>query len=102
MEVDGADDLTQREPHPKEMQPDTNIPVTVCSATELEHLVALRDTSVSQLLRERQEDPLASTYSLNTVLIGKDLGRNAILDAGWDSYPWKRHADRASETPVDQ
>jgi hypothetical protein len=93
---------TANAPFQKEMQPDTNIPVAVCSATELEHLVMLRDMSVSQLLRERQEDPLASTYSLNTVLIGKDLGRNAILDAGWDSYPWKRHADHASQTPVDE
>ena len=23
----------------------------------------------------------------------KNLDRNSILDAGWDSYPWKRHAD---------
>lgn len=89
---------TANAPFQKEMQPDTNIPVTVCSATELEHLVTLRDSSVSQLLRERHKDPLASTYALNSILVGRDLGRNAILDAGWDSYPWKRHADRESQT----
>ncbi|MFF4250624.1 hypothetical protein ACFY1L_05360 [Streptomyces sp. NPDC001663] len=93
---------TANAPFQKEMQPDTDIPVTVCSATELEHLVTLSDMSVSQLLRQRQEDPLASTYSLNSVLVGKNHGRNAILDAGWDSYPWKRHAERASQAAVDQ
>ncbi|MEU6353082.1 hypothetical protein ABZ896_27780 [Streptomyces sp. NPDC047072] len=93
---------TANAPFQKEMQPDTDIPVTVCSATELEHLVTLSDMSVSQLLRQRQEDPLASAYSLNSVLVGKNHGRNAILDAGWDSYPWKRHAERASQAAVDQ
>ncbi|MFJ8010608.1 hypothetical protein [Streptomyces fagopyri] len=87
---------TANAPFQKEMQPDTNIPVTVCSATELEHLVTLKDTSVGKLLRERQDDPMASTYSLNTAFTGRDLGRNTILNAGWDSYPWKRHADRQS------
>jgi hypothetical protein len=73
--------------------PDTDTFVTVCSASELENLVTLQDASVSRLLLERQADPLQSTYSLSAALTGKDLGRNLILDAGWDSYPWKRHAD---------
>ncbi|MEV8209297.1 hypothetical protein AB0P40_29600 [Streptomyces sp. NPDC079189] len=80
----------------------TVLPVTVCSATELENLVTLRDASASQLLLERHGDPLTSTYSFNTVLVGRNCGRNAILDAGWDSYPWKRHADLESEAAVDQ
>ncbi|MFL5995069.1 MAG: hypothetical protein ACJ736_12275 [Streptomyces sp.] len=67
--------------------------VTVCSAAELEHLVTLQDTSASQLLLERQADDLQSTYALSTALRGQNLGRKSILDAGWDSYPWKRHAD---------
>jgi hypothetical protein len=84
---------TANAPFQKEVRSNTDIPVTVCSATELEHLVTLRDASASQLLLERHGDPLTSTYSLNTSLVGRSVGRNAILDAGWDSYPWKRHAD---------
>lgn len=86
---------TANAPFQKEVQPDPGIPVTVCSATELEHLVTVEDVSVAQLLLERQSDPLTSTYSLTSALVGKALGRNAILDAGWDSYPWKRHSDLA-------
>ncbi|WOZ03094.1 hypothetical protein [Streptomyces violaceoruber] len=84
---------TANAPFQKEMQPNTDTPVTVCSVAELEHLVALRDLSVSQLLGERLADPLASTYSLDIAFRGRNLARNAILNAGWDSYPWKRHAD---------
>ncbi|WP_406259350.1 hypothetical protein OH779_40685 [Actinacidiphila glaucinigra] len=85
----------------KEVQSDAETPVTVCSAAELEHLVTLQDMSISELLIERQADPQASTYSLNTVLSGKKLGRNAILDAGWDSYPWKRHADLGTDAAAE-
>ncbi|MFF7644189.1 hypothetical protein [Streptomyces canus] len=72
----------------REGQPGADTFATVCSAAELEHLVTLQDTSASQLLLERQADDLQSTYALSTTLTGK-----SILDAGWDSYPWKRHAD---------
>ncbi|MFF3951361.1 hypothetical protein ACFYYN_42195 [Streptomyces sp. NPDC001902] len=88
---------TANAPFQKVMQSDTDTPVTVCSAAELEHLVTLQDMSISELLIERQADPQATTYSLDTVLSGKKLGRNAILDAGWDSYPWKRHADLGTD-----
>ncbi|MFF7415438.1 hypothetical protein [Streptomyces lydicus] len=92
---------TANAPFQKEVRPNTDIPVTVCSATELEHLVTLRDTSASQLLLERHGDPLTSTYSLNTSLVGRSGGRNAILDAAWDSYPWKRHADLEGQAAKD-
>ncbi|MFE2546661.1 hypothetical protein [Actinacidiphila glaucinigra] len=92
---------TANAPFQKEMQPDADTSVTVCSAAELEHLVTLQDMSISELLIERQADPLASTYSLSTVLSAKKLGRNAILDAGWDSYPWKRHADLGQDAAAD-
>ena len=84
---------TANAPFQREGQPDADTFVTVCSAAELEHLVTLQGTSASQLLLERQADDLQSTYALSTALTGKNLGRNSILDAGWDSYPWKRHAD---------
>ncbi|WNI27349.1 hypothetical protein [Streptomyces sp. ITFR-16] len=84
---------TANAPFQKEMRPDTDTPITVCSAAELENLVTLQDLSASQLLIGRLADPRESTYSLDTAFRGKNLARNAILDAGWDSYPWKRHAD---------
>ncbi|AVH57494.1 MULTISPECIES: hypothetical protein [Streptomyces] len=84
---------TANAPFQREGQQDSDTCVTVCSASELEHLVTLQDTSASRLLLERQADDLQSTYALSTALTGKNLGRNPILDAGWDSYPWKRHAD---------
>lgn len=67
---------TANAPFQKEMQPNTDTPVTVCSVAELEHLVALRDPSVSQLLGERLADPLASTYSLDIAFRGRNqIGR---------------------------
>ncbi|MFJ4767494.1 hypothetical protein ACIP88_00025 [Streptomyces uncialis] len=91
---------TANAPFQREMQPHTETPVTVCSAAELEHLVTLQDISASELFIERLADPLARTYSLTTALTGKNLGRNAILDAGWDSYPWKRHTDLRRDAPA--
>ncbi|MGW7530642.1 hypothetical protein [Streptomyces sp. NPDC054783] len=88
---------TANAPFQRDILPNTDIPVTVCSATELEHLVTLLDASASQLLLERHGDPLTSTYSLNAAFVGRSVDRNAILDAGWDSYPWKRHADLESQ-----
>ncbi|MBT3150046.1 hypothetical protein HTV45_03915 [Streptomyces sp. CHD11] len=83
---------TANAPFQREGQPDTGTSVTVCSVAELEHLVTLRDTSANRVLLERQADALQSTYSLGPALTGQNLGRNAILDEVWDSYPWKRHA----------
>ncbi|MGW5736280.1 MULTISPECIES: hypothetical protein [Streptomyces] len=45
---------------------------------------------------------MASTYALSTAFDGRDLGRNATLEAGWNSYPWKRHADRRSGAAIEQ
>ena len=61
----------------------------------MHHSVTVQDTPASQVLLERQADALQATYSLGTALTGKNLGRNTILDAGWNSYPWKRHAELA-------
>ncbi|GGY51037.1 hypothetical protein GCM10010384_66290 [Streptomyces djakartensis] len=44
---------------------------------------------MSQLLLERHAGAPQATYSLSTALVGKNLDRNVILDAGWDSYAWK-------------
>ena len=84
---------TANAPFQREGWQESDTCVTVCSASELENLVTMQDTSASQLLLERQADALQSTYALSTVLTDKSLGRNSILDAGWESYPWNRYAD---------
>jgi hypothetical protein len=71
--------------------PDTTVPVTVSSISELENMVTITDAPVGQLLLERAADPQRSTYALREALPGHTHHRNTVLDAGWDSYPW-RHA----------
>ncbi|MEU1502888.1 hypothetical protein [Streptomyces sp. NPDC005732] len=71
--------------------PATAVPVTACSISELENLVTITDTPVGRLLLERAADAQRSTYNLREALPGHAHARNPVLDAGWDSYPW-RHA----------
>ncbi|MGW0298141.1 hypothetical protein ACWDYK_15750 [Streptomyces anthocyanicus] len=72
--------------------PTTTVPVTVCSISELENMVTITDAPVGQLLLERAADAQRSTYALREALSGHTHARNAVLDAGWDSYPWREAA----------
>ncbi|MEU2182496.1 hypothetical protein [Streptomyces thermolilacinus] len=74
--------------------PATTVPVTVCSISELENMVTITDAPVGRLLLERAADAQRSTYALHEALLGHAHARNAVLDAGWDSYPWR---DAAAE-----
>ncbi|MEU5022671.1 hypothetical protein AB0G60_35485 [Streptomyces angustmyceticus] len=69
--------------------PATTVPITVCSISELENMVTITDAPVGRLLLERAADPQRSTYALREALSGHTHARNAVLDAGWDSYPWR-------------
>ncbi|MFF3547514.1 hypothetical protein ACFYXD_37495 [Streptomyces platensis] len=70
--------------------PATTVPVTVCSiGGELENTVTITDAPVGRLLLERAADAQRSTYALREALSGHPHARNAVLDAGWDSYPWR-------------
>ncbi|MEV0695482.1 hypothetical protein [Streptomyces sp. NPDC050388] len=69
--------------------PATEVPVTVCSISELENMVTITDAPVGRLLLERAADAQRSTYALREALSGHTHARNAVLDAGWDSYPWR-------------
>ncbi|MFI0772839.1 hypothetical protein ACH4TQ_49640 [Streptomyces sp. NPDC021218] len=71
--------------------PTTTVPVTVSSISELENMVTITDAPVGRLLLERAADTQRSTYALREALSGHTHTHNAVLDAGWDSYPW-RHA----------
>lgn len=79
--------------------PATTVPVTVCSISELENMVTISDAPVGRLLLERAADAERSTYALREALSGHTHERNAVLDAGWDSYPW-RHA-AADQMPAE-
>jgi hypothetical protein len=79
--------------------PATKVPVTVCSISELENMVTITDAPVGRLLLERAADAQRSTYAMREALLGHTHARNAVLDAGWDSYPW-RHA-AAGQVPSD-
>ncbi|MFM9458336.1 hypothetical protein, partial [Streptomyces europaeiscabiei] len=69
--------------------PATTVPVTVCSISELENMVTIDDAPVGRLLLERAADSERSTYALREALLGHTHTRNTVLDAGWDSYPWR-------------
>lgn len=85
----------------RDQHPDTDTFVTVCSAEEIEHLVTVEDRPVDQLLLERQGDVHQSTYSLSQMLVGRQLGRNQVLDAGWQSYPWNRNPQLNDQSGTD-
>ncbi|MGI5274946.1 hypothetical protein, partial [Streptomyces rochei] len=76
-------------PLQRPLLPATTVPVTVCSISELEDMVTITDTPVGRLLLDRADDARRSTYALREALSGHTHARNAVLDAGWDSYPWR-------------
>ncbi|MFF5303501.1 hypothetical protein ACFY5F_29510 [Streptomyces sp. NPDC013161] len=75
--------------------PQTSIPVSVCSAGDLEHMVTIDDASLGQLLIERADDPQRFTYGLREALTGHSRRPNSLLEAGWKSYPWHPSATRS-------
>jgi hypothetical protein len=79
-------------PLQRPLLPATTVPVTVCSISELEDLVTITDSPVGRLLLERADDAQRSTYALREALSGHTHAPNAVLDAGWSSYPWHRDA----------
>ncbi|MYV50188.1 hypothetical protein GT031_32785 [Streptomyces sp. SID2888] len=84
-------------PLQRPLLPATTVPVTVCSIGELENLVTITDAPVGRILLERAADARRSTYALREALSGHAHVSNAVLDAGWASYPWRRAA--AKQTP---
>lgn len=83
-------------PFQRAQQPSTAVPVSVCSAGDLENMVTITDAPIGRLLIERASDPQRSTYGLNEAFAGHTRTRNPVLDEGWNSYPWRRSVDRHS------
>jgi hypothetical protein len=88
--------------------PETQVPVSVASAAEIEELVTITDSPISALLLERNADEERSTWSVGVALQGHERHRNPILEAGWNTYPWAsvfrstRDAGAASTPGSDQ
>lgn len=69
--------------------PDSAIPFAVCSASEIEQWVVVDDASPGTVLLEHATESTLFGWSVNTALTGHEPRRNAVLDEGWASLPWK-------------
>jgi len=71
---------------------ETKLPITVASASELEHLVTVNDTTPGALLVELLQGPIdpSAGLSLKSALTGHKHRRNAVIDAGWNAGPWQQ------------
>ena len=67
--------------------PRPSVPARFCSAHELEGLVVLRD-DVPRLLVDHMTSENTRGWSIRSLLTGRELGSNPILDEGSASYPW--------------
>lgn len=70
-------------PFQRQLFPETTIPVTVASASELEALVTISDQPISSLLLDLAADHERSTWSVSTALGGHEHRNNPVMDAGW-------------------
>ena len=64
-----------------------SIPARFCSAHELESLVTLQD-DIPGLLMEHMTGQQTAGWSIQSLLSGKPLGPNPIMDAGAAVLPW--------------
>ncbi|RAO29972.1 hypothetical protein PSN13_05171 [Micromonospora saelicesensis] len=74
-----------------EVLPTCDVPVTVCSARDIEFLVSIgQRTPVGPILTEIVTDPERSTWSLGIALKPYRLtnDRNPLLDQAWKQYPF--------------
>ncbi|MGN9812573.1 hypothetical protein ACTMSW_24870 [Micromonospora sp. BQ11] len=75
----------------REVLPTCDVPVTVCSARDIEFLVGIgQRTPVGPILAEIVTDPDRSTWSLGIALKPYRLAddRNPLLDQAWKQYPF--------------
>ncbi len=75
-------------PFQRQYMPPTSTSIAVAGVSELEGLVTVTDMPVSRILRDRAADEERSTWALHSALIGHEQSNNAVLNAGWNSYPW--------------
>jgi hypothetical protein len=81
-------------PFRRQYMPPASTSIAVAGVSELEGLVTVTDMPVSRILRDHAADEERSTWALHSALIGHEHSNNAVLDAGWNSYPWARAASK--------
>jgi hypothetical protein len=75
-------------PFTRSYLPQCDIPFRICSASELEHLVTVSDTSVGRLLLDHFQDQSKEGWSVESALTGHAVVPNRVLVQAWETYPW--------------
>jgi hypothetical protein len=76
-------------PFTRSYLPQCDIPFRICSASELEHLVTVSDTSVGRLLLNLFQDQRKEGWSVESALTGHAVVPNRVLVQAWETYLWK-------------
>lgn len=69
--------------------PKADVPLSVCSVAELEHLMQIADASVGTAVLTAITDPDKAGWSIRTAVGHHSPGRNPVLDAGYEALPWR-------------
>lgn len=70
-----------------------SIPYRVASAEEIEALARLGADDIGRKLLDHMRDPAREGHSIKTLVEGRELGRNLLLDEAWDSIKWLDQED---------
>ena len=73
------------------------IPYRVASAEEIEALVRLNVDDIGQRLLEHLNDPEREGHSIKTLVEVRELERNKVLDAAWESIKWLGEGEGTGE-----
>lgn len=73
--------------------PKAQLPLSVCSVAELEHLMQIDDGSVGAAIVTAIQDPEKAGWSIGAALKHHSHGRNPVLDQGYEALPWPREKD---------
>lgn len=64
------------------------VPYRIASAEEIEALVRLHADDLGQRLLDHMNDPEREGHSIKTLVVNRELQRNTVLDAAWESIKW--------------
>jgi len=71
----------------------SQLPISICSAGELEHWVTVTDKTSGRVVLDaikNQDISSGPAFSLKQELNGRSHRRNALIDAAWRLGPWQR------------
>ena len=69
-------------------RPPMTIPSAVISAEELEFMVTVRNDDVGEMLLSHLTESEVDGNAIETMLAGRDMVPNSIINAAWEAYPW--------------